>query len=118
MLERPSSTTRKSAFHISFPIADTDYSLSCAQVKVVGGGNGTPGPTVEFPGAYKKNDPSFNFSIWNGYKDYPMPGPEVWTGSGSSSSSKVADTTASYQGNVGTCSNNFHVREHARDFSY
>ncbi|KAJ5158385.1 uncharacterized protein N7500_008036 [Penicillium coprophilum] len=68
-----------------------EFYNSCAQVKVVGGGNGTPGPTVKFPGAYKKDDPSFNFSIWNGYKDYPMPGPEVWTGeSDSSSASKVA----------------------------
>ncbi|KAJ5472221.1 hypothetical protein N7530_006222 [Penicillium desertorum] len=68
-----------------------EFYYSCAQVKVVGGGNGTPGPTVKFPGAYKKEDPSFNFSIWNGYKEYPMPGPEVWTGdSGSGASSKVS----------------------------
>ncbi|KAF7591400.1 hypothetical protein BBP40_001561 [Aspergillus hancockii] len=38
-------------------------------LKVVSGGNGTPGPTVKFPGAYKKDDPSFNFSIWHGYKE-------------------------------------------------
>lgn len=70
---------------------NTDMIFSCAQVKVVGGGNGSPGPTVKFPGAYKKDDPSFNFSIWNGYKEYPMPGPEVWTGeSDSSAGSKVA----------------------------
>ncbi|KAF7530077.1 hypothetical protein PCG10_005053 [Penicillium crustosum] len=63
-----------------------EFYNSCAQVKVVGGGNGTPGPTVKFPGAYKKDDPSFNFSIWNGYKEYPMPGPEVWNGESDSSS--------------------------------
>jgi hypothetical protein len=48
-------------------------------VKVVGGGNGVPGPTVKFPGAYKPTDPSFDFSIYGGIKDYPMPGPAVWT---------------------------------------
>ncbi|KAJ6178105.1 hypothetical protein N7519_008566 [Penicillium mononematosum] len=70
---------------------EAEFYYSCAQVKVVGGGNGIPGPTVKFPGAYKKDDPSFNFSIWNGYKEYPMPGPEVWTGeSGSSAASKVS----------------------------
>ncbi|CAI7577140.1 unnamed protein product [Penicillium viridicatum] len=71
---------------------EAEFYYSCAQVKVVGGGNGTPGPTIKFPGGYKKDDPSFNFSIWGGYKEYPMPGPEVWTGeSGSSSASpKVA----------------------------
>ncbi|KAI2735562.1 hypothetical protein DTO013F2_10114 [Penicillium roqueforti] len=68
-----------------------EFYNSCAQVKVVGGGNGTPRPTVKFPGAYKKDDPSLNFSICNGYKEYPMPGPEVWTGeSVSNSASKVA----------------------------
>ncbi|CAP86439.1 hypothetical protein E8E15_003398 [Penicillium rubens] len=78
---------------------EAEFYYSCAQVKVVGGGNGTPGPTVKFPGAYKKDDPSFNFSIWNGYKEYPMPGPEVWNGeSGSSASSKVSNTNGSAGG--------------------
>ncbi|CRL30143.1 Glycoside hydrolase, family 61 [Penicillium camemberti] len=74
-----------------------EFYYTCAQVKIVGGGNGTPGPTVKFPGAYKKDDPSFNFSIWNGYKEYPMPGPKVWSGESdsSSASSKVAISNGS-----------------------
>lgn len=89
--------------------------FSCAQVKVVGGGNGNPGPTVKFPGAYKKDDPSFNFSIYGGYKEYPMPGPEVWSGaSGSKSFSKVVNVNAADATSEGT----FGHREHARDFSY
>ncbi|KAH7323119.1 glycoside hydrolase, partial [Stachybotrys elegans] len=60
---------------------EAEFFYTCIQVKVTGGGNGTPGPMVRFPGAYKKDDPSFNFSIWNGYKPYPMPGPAIWTGS-------------------------------------
>lgn len=67
---------------------------SCAQVKITGGGNGTPGPMIKFPGGYKKSDPSFNFSIYGGYKAYPMPGPAVWTGGSSSSSSSVNETEA------------------------
>ncbi|KAJ5186231.1 hypothetical protein N7449_010995 [Penicillium cf. viridicatum] len=74
---------------------EAEFYNSCAQVKVVGGGNGNPGPTVKFPGAYKKDDPSFNFSIWNGYKEYPMPGPEVWTGESDSASSKIATSNSS-----------------------
>jgi hypothetical protein len=50
------------------------------QVKVTGGGSGTPGPMVKFPGAYKATDPYANFSIYNGRKAFPMPGPAVWTG--------------------------------------
>ncbi|KAB8076144.1 glycosyl hydrolase family 61-domain-containing protein [Aspergillus leporis] len=100
-----------------------EFYYECAQVKVTGGGNGTPGPTVKFPGAYKKDDPSFNFSIWGGYKDYPMPGPKVWTGdSGSGAASKVANVSGndatSYQEEETTCASSLHRREHARDFSY
>ncbi|CAG8093018.1 unnamed protein product [Penicillium salamii] len=93
---------------------EAEFYNSCAQVKVVGGGNGIPGPTVKFPGAYRKDDPSFNFSIWNGYKDYPMPGPEVWTGgSDSSSASAVASinataaATTSDENDKDTCESRF-----------
>ncbi|KAL8281712.1 hypothetical protein RB597_009425 [Gaeumannomyces tritici] len=60
-----------------------EFYMSCAQVRVTGGGNGQPGPMIKFPGGYKKDDPSFNFSIYNGFKPYPMPGPAVWTGGNS-----------------------------------
>jgi hypothetical protein len=33
------------------------FYISCAQIRVDGGGNGTPGPLVSFPGAYDVNDP-------------------------------------------------------------
>ncbi|KAK6215679.1 fungal cellulose binding domain-containing protein [Colletotrichum tabaci] len=74
-------------------VGQAEFYNSCAQVKITGGGNGTPGPMIKFPGGYKKSDPSFNFSIYGGYKAYPMPGPAVWTG-GSSSSSSVNETEA------------------------
>jgi hypothetical protein len=62
--------------HVNQP----EHYVSCMQVKVQGGGNGTPGPMVKFPGAYKATDPYANFSIYNGRKAFPMPGPKVWTG--------------------------------------
>ncbi|KAF7589363.1 hypothetical protein BBP40_004443 [Aspergillus hancockii] len=104
-------------------VGQAEFYNTCAQVKVVGGGNGTPGPTVKFPGAYKKDDPSFNFSIYGGYKEYPMPGPEIWTGElGSSSASKVANVNVtdatSYQEDADICESRFQNRGHARDFSY
>ena len=49
----------------------------------------------QFPGAYKATDPYANFSIYNGAKDFPFPGPEVWDGAGSSSS---APSTGSSSG--------------------
>lgn len=62
------------------------------QIKVQNGGNGNPGPTVKFPGAYKSSDPYANFSIYNGYKDFPMPGPAVWTGGGGGSNNGGGNT--------------------------
>jgi hypothetical protein len=62
--------------HVNQP----EHYVSCLQVKVQGGGSGTPGPMVKFPGAYKATDPYANFSIYNGRKAFPMPGPKVWTG--------------------------------------
>ncbi|KAM0711982.1 hypothetical protein Q7P35_001352 [Cladosporium inversicolor] len=67
--------------HVNQP----EHYVSCVQVKVTGGGNGTPGPLVKFPAAYSAKDPYANFSIYNGKKDFPFPGPEVWDGAGSAS---------------------------------
>ncbi|OLN95526.1 putative endo-beta-1,4-glucanase D 10 [Colletotrichum chlorophyti] len=73
-------------------VGQAEFYQSCAQVKITGGGNGKPGPMVKFPGAYKKTDPSFNFSIYNGYKAYPMPGPAVWTGGNAKRSVNETET--------------------------
>ncbi|KAL0932125.1 fungal cellulose binding domain-containing protein [Colletotrichum truncatum] len=67
-------------------VGQAEFYNTCVQVKVTGGGNGTPGPTIKFPGGYKKTDDSFNFSIYGGYKPYPIPGPAVWTGGSNSNS--------------------------------
>ncbi|QDS74230.1 hypothetical protein FKW77_002664 [Venturia effusa] len=57
------------------------FYVGCAQVKVTGGGNGTPGPLVAFPGAYKMSDPGIGFKIYGDpVIPYPMPGPPVWRG--------------------------------------
>ncbi|RYP64346.1 hypothetical protein DL771_008791 [Monosporascus sp. 5C6A] len=60
---------------------------ACAQLEVSGDGNKVPGDEylVEFPGAYKEDDPG----VWLGgkmswadyghkWKNYTMPGPKVW----------------------------------------
>jgi hypothetical protein len=68
--------------HVNQP----EHYVSCMQVKVQGGGSGKPGPMVKFPGAYKATDPYANFSIYNGNKAFPMPGPAVWSGGAGGSS--------------------------------
>lgn len=69
---------------------EPEHFVSCLQVKVTGGGSGTPGPLVQFPGAYEYTDPYVSFSIYNGYKALTMPGPAVWTGGSSSSASSLS----------------------------
>ncbi|KAJ4987650.1 Polysaccharide monooxygenase Cel61a 4 [Stagonosporopsis vannaccii] len=73
--------------HVNQP----EHYVSCLQVKVQGGGSGSPGPMVKFPGAYKATDPYANFSIYNGRKAFPMPGPAVWSGGASSGSTPVKE---------------------------
>ncbi|KAK7192958.1 hypothetical protein DPSP01_005166 [Paraphaeosphaeria sporulosa] len=75
--------------HVNQP----EHYVSCMQIKVQGGGNGTPGPMVKFPGAYKATDPYANFSIYNGRKAFPMPGPAVWTGGAGSGASAPQATS-------------------------
>lgn len=40
--------------HSAGSAGGAQFYVSCAQVKVEGGGSGTPGPLVAFPGAYSK----------------------------------------------------------------
>lgn len=52
--------------------------ISCGQVEVSGGGNGTPGPLVAFPGAYRANDQGLLWSYYPVRTSYTAPGPNVW----------------------------------------
>ncbi|KAF4988094.1 hypothetical protein FGRMN_9960 [Fusarium graminum] len=66
--------------HVNQP----EHYVSCAQVKVTGGSTGkVDAEMVKFPGAYKETDEYANFSIYNGAKAFPMPGPKVWDGAAS-----------------------------------
>jgi hypothetical protein len=54
--------------------------LSCAQIDLKNGGNGSPGPLVSFPGAYSTNDPGLLWSYYPVRTSYKAPGPSVWQG--------------------------------------
>jgi hypothetical protein len=43
-------------------VGKAQFYIECFQLKIEGGGNGTPGPTVKFPGAYKASDPGIAFN--------------------------------------------------------
>jgi hypothetical protein len=68
------------ALHQAQSVGGAQIYLSCAQVEIVGGGNGTPGPLAAFPGAYKANDPGLLWSYYPVRTSYKAPGPDVWQG--------------------------------------
>ncbi|KAL5383847.1 hypothetical protein DPSP01_005647 [Paraphaeosphaeria sporulosa] len=69
------------ALHSAGSAGGAQFYISCAQVKVTNGGNGTPGPLVSFPGAYKATDPGILINIYYPVPtSYTPPGPKVWSG--------------------------------------
>ncbi|KAI1265305.1 lytic polysaccharide monooxygenase [Xylariaceae sp. FL1019] len=68
------------ALHQAQAVGGAQIYLSCAQIEVTGGGGGTPGPLVAFPGAYKASDPGLLWSYYPVPTSYAAPGPAVWTG--------------------------------------
>ncbi|KAF2823313.1 hypothetical protein CC86DRAFT_65893 [Ophiobolus disseminans] len=67
--------------HSAGSAGGAQFYISCAQIKVNGGGNGNPGPLVSFPGAYKADDKGIQINIYYPVPtSYTPPGPAVWTG--------------------------------------
>lgn len=76
-------------------IGKAQFYMECAQLRVSGGGSGSPGPMTQFPGAYTADE--VNFDMWSAPvpSTYAMPGPAVWTGGGSSGGSTSSNTSTS-----------------------
>ncbi|KAK5655112.1 hypothetical protein OQA88_6011 [Cercophora sp. LCS_1] len=68
------------ALHQAQSAGGAQIYLSCAQVEVTGGGNGSPGPLVSFPGAYRSSDPGLIWLYHPVKTSYTAPGPKVWEG--------------------------------------
>ncbi|KAK3217569.1 hypothetical protein GRF29_1g3433800 [Pseudopithomyces chartarum] len=69
------------ALHSAGSAGGAQFYISCAQVKVTGGGNGSPSPLVAFPGAYKATDPGIMINIYYPIPtSYTPPGPRPWKG--------------------------------------
>ncbi len=45
------------------PGGTPQFYISCAQVKVTGGGSATPSPTAKIPGAFKATDPGYTANV-------------------------------------------------------
>jgi hypothetical protein len=68
------------ALHLAQKPGGAQLYVSCGQVNVTGGGDGTPGPLVAFPGAYKATDQGLLFANSPAPTSYTPPGPPVWEG--------------------------------------
>ncbi|KAH8724023.1 glycoside hydrolase [Phaeosphaeriaceae sp. PMI808] len=67
--------------HSAGSVGGAQFYISCAQIKVQGGGSGNPGPLVAFPGAYNANHPGIKINIYYPVPtSYTPPGPAVWSG--------------------------------------
>ncbi|KAI5843725.1 family 61 glycoside hydrolase [Tricharina praecox] len=69
------------ALHSASTFGGAQFYISCAQIKVTGGGSGSPSPKVAIPGVYTGNEPGILLSIWWPIPTtYTQPGPAVWSG--------------------------------------
>ncbi|KAI0367648.1 hypothetical protein BV20DRAFT_949716 [Pilatotrama ljubarskyi] len=71
------------ALHVASSVGGAQFYLGCAQLNVVNGGNGTPGPLVSIPGVYTGYEPGILINIYDlpaNYPGYTSPGPAVWRG--------------------------------------
>lgn len=60
------------------PGGTPQFYISCAQIKVTGGGSKTFS-TVKIPGHIKATDPGYTANIYNNFNSYTVPGPAVST---------------------------------------
>jgi hypothetical protein len=65
------------AIHNPWPAGIPQLYISCAQIKVTGGGSGTPGPLVSIPGFITGTEPGYTVNIYNDFTNYTVPGPAV-----------------------------------------
>ncbi|KAK3207732.1 hypothetical protein GRF29_96g204396 [Pseudopithomyces chartarum] len=61
------------------PGSPPQFYISCAQVKVTGGGSKALTPTTKIPGHVKSTDPGYTANIYSNFNSYTVPGPKVAT---------------------------------------
>ncbi|KAI9147252.1 Polysaccharide monooxygenase Cel61a [Paramyrothecium foliicola] len=83
------------ALHAAYAYPGAQFYPGCHQIEVTGGGSTKPDDLVGFPGAYSPTDPGITYDAYNP-KEYIIPGPKVFTcsGSGSGSGSNSGSNTA------------------------
>ncbi|KAJ2715929.1 hypothetical protein H4R19_000930 [Coemansia spiralis] len=65
------------ALHLAEKVGGAEFYPNCAQIRVSGGGSSKP-KGFALPGVYQPRDKGIFFNLYDGYKSYPMPGPDVY----------------------------------------
>lgn len=82
------------ALHSAYSYPGAQFYPGCHQIQVTGGGSTTPSNLVAFPGAYSGDDAGITYDAYKA-QTYTIPGPELFTCSGSSSSSSSSSSGSS-----------------------
>ncbi|KLO15958.1 glycoside hydrolase family 61 protein I [Schizopora paradoxa] len=77
------------ALHGAESYPGAQFYMECAQLQITGGGSTMPA-TVSFPGAYKGSDPGITINIYQHLNNYTVPGPSVFSCSGSTGPSSIS----------------------------
>lgn len=81
------------ALHSAYSYPGAQFYPGCHQIKVTGGGSTAPSDLVAFPGAYKGADAGITYDAYKA-AEYTIPGPALFTCSGSSGSSSGSSGSA------------------------
>ncbi|KAF5027505.1 hypothetical protein F66182_400, partial [Fusarium sp. NRRL 66182] len=72
------------------PVRGAQFYPACVQFEITGTGSAVPSENFDFNKGYTSADPGIVFNLYGSYSSYEIPGPKVWSGSGSSSGSTPA----------------------------
>ncbi|KAF2457585.1 glycosyl hydrolase family 61-domain-containing protein [Lineolata rhizophorae] len=75
------------ALHEAFFEGGAQLYMECVQIEITTSGSVALPEGVAIPGAYFATDPGIFFDLYNGFSSYPIPGPDVWDGTGDAHSS-------------------------------
>lgn len=82
------------ALHSAYSYPGAQFYPGCHQIKVTGGGSTVPSDLVAFPGAYKGADAGITYDAYKA-AEYTIPGPALFSCSGSSSSGSSSGSSGS-----------------------
>ncbi|KAI6780488.1 Polysaccharide monooxygenase Cel61a-like protein [Emericellopsis cladophorae] len=67
------------ALHSAAQVNGAQLYPQCINIEVTGSGSATPGGGAPFTTFYTPEDPGIQFSLYQDFSSYPIPGPAVWS---------------------------------------